>query len=85
MISTLHSANIVECVNKRTKKKSMKPIRIREYNKFMKGVDRADQYLSYYSILRKTKKWIKKNGFIPYKLRIIQRVPDLHKKFRKSY
>jgi len=60
MISTIHSANMVECVNKRTKKKNMKPIRIREYNKFMKGVDRADQYLSYYSILRKTKKWIKK-------------------------
>ena len=29
-------------------------------NKFMKGVDRADQYLSYYSILRKTVKWSKK-------------------------
>ena len=26
----------------------------------MKGVDRADQYLSYYSILRKTMKWSKK-------------------------
>jgi hypothetical protein len=31
-----------------------------EYNKFMKGVDRADQYLSYYPILRKTMKWSKK-------------------------
>ena len=26
----------------------------------MKGVDRADQYLSYYSVLRKTVKWLKK-------------------------
>ena len=26
----------------------------------MKGVDRADQYLSYYSILRKTTKWTKR-------------------------
>ena len=26
----------------------------------MKGVDRADQYLSYYSVLRKTVKWPKK-------------------------
>jgi len=25
-----------------------------QYNKFMKGIDRADQYLSYYSFLRKT-------------------------------
>jgi hypothetical protein len=27
---------------------------------FMKGVDRADQYLSYYSLLRKTVNWTKK-------------------------
>ena len=31
-----------------------------QYNKFMKGVGRADQYLSYYSILRQTVKWSKK-------------------------
>lgn len=60
MISTIHSANLVECMNRRTKKISVKPICIREYSKFMKGVDRADQYLSYYSILLKTKKWTKK-------------------------
>ena len=30
---------------------------------FMKGVDRADQYLSYYSLLRKTAKWPKKVAF----------------------
>lgn len=33
------------------------------YNRYMKGVDRADQYLSYYSILRKTVKWPKKVAF----------------------
>jgi hypothetical protein len=27
---------------------------------FMKGADRADQYLTYYSLLRKTVKWAKK-------------------------
>jgi hypothetical protein len=37
-----------------------KPITISEYNMFMKGVDRADQYLAYYSLLRKTVKWAKK-------------------------
>jgi hypothetical protein len=31
-----------------------------QYIKFMKGVDRADQYLSYYSVLRKTVTWLKK-------------------------
>ena len=29
----------------------------------MKGVNRADQYLSYYSLLRKTVKWPKKVAF----------------------
>lgn len=56
MISTIHSASMVECISKKTKKKSMKPIFVREYNKFMKDVDRADQYLVYYSILLKCKK-----------------------------
>jgi hypothetical protein len=37
-----------------------KPICISEYNMFMKGVDRANQYLSYYSLLRRTVKWMKK-------------------------
>jgi hypothetical protein len=27
---------------------------------FMKGADRADQYVAYYSLLRKTVKWTKK-------------------------
>jgi hypothetical protein len=45
---------------------------------FMKGADRADQYLAYYSLLRKTVKWTKKvalwlincalfNSFLVYK------------------
>jgi len=37
-----------------------KPYAVVQYNKFLKGVDRADQYLSYYSVLRKTVKWSKK-------------------------
>lgn len=55
IISTIHSASMVECISKRTQKKSMNPICAREYNKFMKGFDRADQYLTYYSILLKCK------------------------------
>ena len=37
-----------------------KPYVVVHYNKFMKGVDRADQYLSFYSVLRKTVKWSEK-------------------------
>ena len=53
-----------------------KPNYVVQY-KHMKCVDRADQYLSYYSILRKTVKWSKKilfllncalfNSFLMYK------------------
>jgi hypothetical protein len=55
-----------------------KLISISEYNMCMKGVDRAHQYLAYYSLLRKTLKWAKKvalwliscalfNSFVIYK------------------
>ncbi|XP_043259649.1 piggyBac transposable element-derived protein 4-like [Colletes gigas] len=60
MISTIHSADMVEIINHKTHEKMSKPICVAEYDKYMKSVDRADQYLSYYPILRKTKKWTKK-------------------------
>jgi len=31
-----------------------------KYSKFIKNIDRADQHLSYYSLLKKTVKWSKK-------------------------
>jgi len=37
-----------------------KPYAVVQYNKFIKGVDRADQYLTYYSVLKKTVKCSKK-------------------------
>jgi len=56
MISTIHDTTIV---NKRRKdrKKNMeikKPYAVGQYNKFIKGINRAD------SILKKTVKWSKK-------------------------
>jgi hypothetical protein len=39
---------------------NFKPLCISQYNMFMKGVDRADQYLTYYSLPRKTVKWTEK-------------------------
>ncbi|XP_047345764.1 piggyBac transposable element-derived protein 4-like isoform X2 [Vespa velutina] len=60
MISSIHTANMVEITSPRTNKTVKKPTCVVEYNKYMKDVDRADQYLSYYSILFKTKKWTKK-------------------------
>lgn len=58
MISTIHKFEMVECTGKY--KTMQKPKCIADYNLNMNGVDLADQYLSYYSILRKTIKWPKK-------------------------
>jgi len=62
MISMVHEATIVNTggKDKKTSMEIKKPYAVVQYNKFMKGVDRADQYLSFYSVLRKTVKWLKK-------------------------
>ena len=62
MISTIHEATIVNKGRKdrKTHMEIKKPYVVVQYNKFMKGVDRADQYLSNYSVLRKTVKWSEK-------------------------
>jgi len=62
MISTIHEATIINKGqnDRKTNMEIKKPSAVVLYNKFMKDVDRADQYLSYYSVLRKTVKWSKK-------------------------
>ena len=61
MISMIHEATVVNTGWKdRKTNMEMKPYAVGQYNKFVKGVDRADQYLSYYSLLKKTVKWSKK-------------------------
>jgi hypothetical protein len=59
MISTVHNLSTVD-VQRRHGHIQKNPICISEYKMFMKGSDRADQYLAYYSLLRKTVKWMKK-------------------------
>ena len=58
-ISTIPDATVVSTGRKdrKTNMEIKKPYAVVQCNKFMKGVDRADQYLSYYSVLRKTAKW----------------------------
>ena len=58
IISTIHSAEIVTVTHWPGEKVKFKSVV--ECNKYMKGVDRADQYMSYYNILRKNTKWTKK-------------------------
>jgi len=62
MISTIQDSTMID-VPRRNEEVKKKPICIFQHNMFMKGVDRADQYLSYYSFSRKTVKWSKKVAF----------------------
>jgi hypothetical protein len=58
MISTIHDTTIVN-TGRKERKRNMeikKPYTVVQCNKFMKGIERPDQYLSYYSVLRKTVK-----------------------------
>ena len=73
MISTIHDATAVNTGRKdrQTNMEIKKLYAVVQYNKFMKGVDRADQYLSYYSALRKTK-LVEKSGIASAKLCIHQ-------------
>ena len=79
MISTIHNSSMGEGKQNRwTGEIQKKPTCILEYNKYMGGVDKADMYLAYFSVLRKTMKWTKKvvlwlincalfNSFVVYK------------------
>jgi hypothetical protein len=59
MMSTIHDSEHVHKGKKdrKTNEQISKPNCVVQHKKYMKGVDHADQYLSYYSIVRKTVKW----------------------------
>jgi hypothetical protein len=59
VISTIHEATIVNRRQKdrKTSMEIKKPYAVVQCSKVMKGVDRADQYLSFYMVLRNTVKW----------------------------
>ena len=62
MIRMIHDATVVNKGRKdrKTNMEIKKSYAVVQYTEFIKGVDRADQYLSYYSVLRKTVKRSKK-------------------------
>jgi hypothetical protein len=59
MINMVHEATNVNTVQKdwKTNMETKKPYTVVQYNKFLKSIDMADQYLSFYSVLRNTVKW----------------------------
>jgi len=60
-ISSEHTNDLVEVTNRRGDQK-LKPKAVSMYNKYMSGIDRQDQMLSYYPCERKTVRWYKKIG-----------------------
>ncbi|KAF0688035.1 piggyBac transposable element-derived protein 4-like, partial [Aphis craccivora] len=58
-LSTEWKADLENVKNRKGDEKE-KPVPIINYNKFMSGVDRQDQMLSYYPCERKTLRWYKK-------------------------
>jgi hypothetical protein len=62
LISMIHDTTFVNTGRKdgKTNMEIKKPYAVFQYSKFMKGIDRADHYLSYYLFLRRTVKWSKK-------------------------
>ena len=74
MISVIHEATIANRGRKerKTNMEIKKPYAVVQYNKFIEDVDGADQYLSYYSVLKKTVKWSKKGNTIFAKLCALQ-------------
>ena len=53
MIRTIHDATIVNKGRKyrKTNMEIKKPYAVVQYNKFIRGVDSADKYISYYLVL----------------------------------
>ena len=58
LFSSIHGNNEVHV--QQHAQKLMKPSTTHEYNKYMGGVDKCDQYLSYYPVSRRSMKWWKK-------------------------
>ena len=64
LLSTIHCNEMVEIPARRDEDEPIyKPKLICDYNKYMNGVDKCDQFLSYYALSRKSKKWWKKVFF----------------------
>jgi len=79
MISTIHDATVVSTGRKDTKTNLQikKPYAVVHYNKFIKGVDGADQYVSNYSVEEKCK-MVEKSGTVSAKLCSLQCIFCVH-------
>jgi hypothetical protein len=60
LVGTIHDATVLDTGRKdrRTDLEIKQPYAVLQFSMFMKGIDGADQYLSYYSVLRRTVQWL---------------------------
>jgi hypothetical protein len=74
VINMIHDATIVNTGRKdrKTSLEIKKPYSVVPYSKFMVGIGRTDQYLTFYSFLRKTVKWLKRVVFVSSKCCTLQ-------------
>ena len=68
MLTTIHNNDIISTERRSRKaeggiEKVEKPVAVAEYNKFMGGVDTADQFLSYYGFSHRTVRWWRRAFF----------------------
>ena len=66
LLSTFHDANTADVAERRSKEggkfrklEIKQPQVVKDYNKYMNGVDKSDQLIGKYNTLRKTNKWWK--------------------------
>ena len=73
MVNTMHPHDTIQIQERKkgsgaAKSAKQKPVCVDQYNRFMNGVDRMDQMISYYPFMRRTLKWPVK--FIFYMLQM---------------
>ena len=93
MVSTESCAKPTTVTSVATRRTSVKPKVVDDYNRSMNGVDRADQYTVYYSFIRKSVKWWRKLFFWLFEVTIVNSYilycahttnPMTHLQFRQS-
>ena len=86
MMSTVHPAVYVEVKKKYSDEKIMKPLAVYDYTQRMVGVDKHDQFNTYYNPPRRSLKWTTKmslhllsmcmtNAYVSLRLRMQNAVP----------
>ena len=70
-LSSISDTSLIEIDRREEDEPIIEPSLVREYNHFMNGVDKCDQFINYYAIGRKSMKWWRKVFFRLVELAIV--------------